>query len=68
MHGRSHDTSDRAHYGSPEPFSSRELPAGRPRHLVCQALQHRCVDAVVDGDHVIVFCVGAQDSGGRLRP
>jgi hypothetical protein len=56
MHRHSHGTSGRASYGSPETLSSRELPADPCRHLVCQALQHRCVDAVVDGDHVIVFC------------
>ena len=68
MHGNSHGTSTRAGYGSPEPLSSRELPAGRHRHLVCEALQHRCVDAMVDGDQVIAFCEGAQDSGGGPRP
>ena len=69
MHRHSHGTcSGRASYGSPEPLSSRELPAHPCRHLVCQALQHRCVDAVVDGDHVIVFCEGAHDSGGQPRP
>ena len=69
MHRHSHGTcSGRASYGSPEPLSSRELPADPCRHLVCQALQHRCVDAVVDGDHVIVFCEGAHDSGGQPRP
>jgi hypothetical protein len=68
MHGNSHAISASVSYGCPEAASSRGQPEDRTHDLACEALWNRCMDAVADGLHAIVFCEGARDSRGWQPP